>query len=300
MSTKPKLTREQKALQKTYLGCVLYFKNLNGESVRSLASLYSLSVGTTSARINEGKGYVASHPEMTLGDAIELLAQVYVGNENEPKVKPQTTPQQIATHMVYALASRPQGVKSKEEYECYAKAFGYTPKGVVDITSQQKSYIRRRVREIAEKKGERVVFVPDWINVNKPQQSVHNMNKAAHELYLYMEEKVQEVIAANGLPNDAAYSLKHVLVDMAVQGVNMLSPERQGKAHADIIEALTANGVATQEDTTIDYAKEWEQGTHSVFSMPNGQCAYTTNLTAKDIHKVFEDLKDLDEAGFIY
>lgn len=300
MSTKQKLSKEQKTLEKKLVGVIMFYRNLQGESVRALATLYSVSVGTVSARITEGKGVVALEPEMTFEAATELLAQVYVGNEEEPKVKPQTSPQQLAIRMVYELATQEVGIKSKEEYAIYGKVFGYTADGSCAITSTQKSYIRRRVREIARANGVNAVFVPDWFNANAPQRSLTTMTEMAHSLFERIEEMVNDYMNINQLPESARYSVRQALAGLTIEGVSPQSIERQCLGYSDVVGALTDNGAATDEHMTLDYAKEWEEGVHSVFSMPNGQCALTTNQTAKDIHKVFEDLKDLDEAGFIY
>lgn len=299
MSTKQKLTKEQKALEKKYLSCVLYYKNLNGESVRALASLYSLSVGTVSARIGEGKGVVALEPEITLEAAIELLSQVYVGNKEAPKVKPQTTPQQVATHMVLEKATRPQGIKSKEEYAVYASVFGYAADGSCAITHQQKSYIRKRVREIAKNKGSKALFVPDWINEYAPQRSLTTMNAMAHELFERMEEMISDYMATNNLPADARYAVRQALAGLAIEGVNPQGIERQCNSFAEVVADLEANNTPDPEKAVFDYATEWNEGKHSTLSFVNGVMTITPS-SPELVHKVFEDLKDLDEAGYIY
>ena len=299
MSTKQKLTKEQKALQRELQGVVLYLKNLKGETVRALAHDYCLSVGSVSARIKEGKGYVAKHPEITLHEAMELLNQIYVGATEPPRIK-KTTPQQIAINMVYEKAIASEGIKSKEEYAIYARVFGYSADGSCAITSQQKSYIRRRVREIAKANSVKAVFVPDWFNVKAPHRSLKTMTAMAHNLYERIEEMVNDYMHDNNLPPTARYSVKQALARMVVEGVSPQSIERQCSGYSEVVSALTDNGVTTEENTVEDYAKVWNEGKHCVFSLPDGKLDFQYNLSAKDIHRQFEDLKDLDEAGYIY
>lgn len=302
MSTKQKtikLTKEQKALEKKLLSIVLYFKNQAGESVRSLHALYGLSVGTVSARINEGKGVVATEPDMTLEDAEHMLLQVYAGNTEPPKPKQEVTPQQLAIHAVYAEAIKPKGIQNKTEYMLYGKIFGYSKDGACNITAQQKSYIRRRVREIAKNNGLTAVFVPDWFNVNAPQRSLDTMAVMAHVLHERVEEMVNEYMHTNQLPESAKYAVKQALASMVVEGVSPITVERQCKGYGDVVAALTANGVATEEDEVVSYKEAWNTGTHTM-TMFVGGGYHTVPTTPEAIHAVFESMKDLDEEGFIY
>lgn len=299
MSTKQKLTKEQKALEKKLLCVVLYYKNLNGESVRDLHSLYGLSVGTVSTRIKEGKGVVALEPELTLEDAQHMLLQVYAGNTESPKPAQVVTPQQLAIHAVYAEAVKPTGVNNKTEYALYGKIFGYSKEGACNITAQQKSYIRRRVREIAKVKGETVVFVPDWINPKAPQRSIDTMAVMANEMFQRMEEMVNQYLADNNLPESAKYAVKQALAGMVVEGVSPMSVERQCKGYTDVVVALTANGAATEEQEVFDYAKAWNNGIHETTII--GAAGWGSKITTPaEVHAVFESFKDLDEEGYIY
>lgn len=300
MRTKQKLNKEQKALEKKLLSVVMFYRNKNGESVRALATVYNVSIGTVSARINEGKGVATIDPEMSLERATEALQQLYETEVEKPKKKTSISPQQQAIYLVYDKATQHVGIKSKEEYAIYGKIFGYTEDGNCAITSTQKGYIRRRVREIAKANGVSAVFVPDWFNVKAPQRSLTTMTEMVHSLHLRIEEMVDEYMHANNLHPSARYSVKQALVGMSVEGVTPQSIERQCNGYSEIVGALTDNGVATEEDVIEDYGVMWNEGTHSLFTMPNGQLKFENNVPKQDIHKVFEDLDDLEQAGFIY
>lgn len=266
-------------------------------TVRDLAAKHSISVGTVSTRIKEGNAILdTEHYEI---DQVEFLLSELYNKQPEEKKGKEVTPQQLAIRMLYEKATSPHGVKSKEEYTVYSTVFGYTDKGAVNIPSQQKTYIRRRVRELATAAGKTALFVPDWINTAKPAQSLHNMNQVAHELYEYMEEKAKELLAMNNIPPEAAYAVKHALVNMVVEGMSHTTLERQIKGYTDVVEGLTANGVATEEDEQLDYHKEWNEGVHTLITFEEGEMKYETT-TPEAIHAVFEGLKDLDEQGYIY
>ena len=266
-------------------------------TVRDLAAKHSISVGTVSTRIKEGNAILdTEHYEI---EQVEFLLNELHNKQPEEKKGKEVTPQQLAVRMLYEKATSPHGVKSKDEYTVYSTVFGYTEKGAVNITTQQKTYIRRRVRELATSAGKVALFVPDWINTAKPAQSLHNMNLIAHELYEYMEAKVQELVAMNNVAPEAAYSVKHALVNMVVEGMSHTNLERQIKGYTDVVEGLTANGVATEEDKELDYHKEWNEGLHTLITFEQGEMKYGPT-TPEAIHAVFEGLKDLDEQGYIY
>lgn len=299
MSTKSKtnLSPEQKAKAKRLFSVLIALQHTEQHlSVRDLAAKHSISVGTVSTRIKEGNEILdTEHYE--IGQVEFLLSQIYA--EPVEKKEKEVSPQQLAVRMVYEQATKPHGLKSKEEYAIYAKVFGYTDKGAVNITPQQKSYVRKRVREIAKSNSVLALFVPDWVNTAKPAQSLHNMNVAANELYNRLDELVKDFLAATGVSPDCEYAVKHTLVNMVVEGISHNNLERQIKSYTDVVEGLTANGVATEEDQHIDYHKEWNEGVHTLITFDNGVMQYGTT-TPEAIHAVYEGLKDLDEQGYIY
>lgn len=292
------LSPDQKARAKRLFAVLIALQHTEYKlSMRDLAAKHSISVGTVSTRIKEGNAILdTEHYEI---DQVEFLLSELHNKQPEEKKGKEVSPQQLAIRMVYEQATKPHGLKSKEEYAIYAKVFGYTDKGAVNITQQQKSYVRKRVREIAKNNSVLALFVPDWINTAKPAQSLHNMNLVAHELYEYMQEKVQELLAKNGISPDCEYAVKHTLVNMVVEGISHHKLERQIKSYTDVVEGLTANGVATEEDQHIDYYKEWHEGKHTLITFEQGEMKYETT-TPEAIHAVFEGLKDLDEQGYIY
>lgn len=302
MSTKTKNTKilspEQKVKAKRLFAVLIALQHTEYKlSVRDLAAKHSISVGTVSTRIKEGNAILDTE-HYDIGQVEFLLNELYNAQPEEKKGK-EVTPQQLAIRMVYEQATKPHGLKSKEEYAIYAKVFGYTDKGGVNITGQQKTYIRRRVREIAKNNSVLALFVPDWVNTAKPAQSLHNMNIAANELYHRLDELVKDFLAATGVSPDCEYAVKHTLVNMVVEGISHNNLERQIKSYTDVVEGLTANGVATEEDQHIDYYKEWHEGKHTLITFEEGEMKYETT-TPEAIHAVFEGLKDLDEQGYIY
>lgn len=298
MSTKTILSPDEQRRAKRLFAVLVALQHTEYKlTVRDLAAKHSISVGTVSTRIKEGNAILdTEHYEI---EQVEFLLSELHNKQPEEKKGKEVTPQQLAIRMLYEKATSPHGVKSKEEYTVYSTVFGYTEKGAVNITTQQKTYIRRRVRELATSAGKTALFVPDWINTAKPAQSLHNMNLIAHELYEYMEAKVQELVAMNNVAPEAAYSVKHALVNMVVEGMSHTNLERQIKGYTDVVEGLTANGVATEEDEQLDYHKEWNEGVHTLITFPDGEMKYETT-TPEAIHAVFEGLKDLDEQGYIY
>lgn len=135
----------------------------------------------------------------------------------------QKTPSQLATQEVFELAVRPQGIRQHEEYIIYQKHFGVevdeeTGYSKSKITSTQKSYIRRKVREFATSKETTALFVPDWVSLQAPRSSWNDMLEMTNNMYDRMQEYVNEYMWKHSLPSNARYAVEQQLFVLLVPG----------------------------------------------------------------------------------
>lgn len=137
--------------------------------------------------------------------------------------KTQRTPSQLATQEVFELAVRPQGIRQHEEYTIYQKYFGVevdeeTGYSKSKITATQKSYIRRKVRELASSKETTALFVPDWVSQRAPRSSWNDMLEMTNNMYDRMQEYVNEYMWKHSLPSNARYAVEQQLFVLLVPG----------------------------------------------------------------------------------
>lgn len=140
-----------------------------------------------------------------------------------PSTKTQKTPSQLATQEVFELAIRPQGIRQHEEYAIYQKYFGVevdeeTGYSKTKITSTQKSYVRRKVRELVASKETTALFVPDWVSLRSPRLSWNDMLEMTNNMYDRMQEYVNEYMWKHSLPSNARYAVEQQLFVLSVPG----------------------------------------------------------------------------------
>ena len=140
-----------------------------------------------------------------------------------PSTKTQKTPSQLATQEVFELAIRPQGIRQHEEYTIYQKYFGVevdeeTGYSKSKITSTQKSYVRRKVRELAASKETTALFVPDWVALRAPRSSWNDMLEMTNNMYDRMQEYVNKYMWKHSLPSNARYAVEQQLFVLLVPG----------------------------------------------------------------------------------
>ena len=133
------------------------------------------------------------------------------------------THSQKATRSIYELAVRPQGIRQQEEYLIYKEFFGssideetgYTK---TNISASQKSYIRRKVREIAKERNQTALFVPDWVGTHNPRSSWEDILSITNNMYDRMQEYVNEYMYKHSLPSSARYAVEQQLFVLLVPG----------------------------------------------------------------------------------
>lgn len=152
----------------------------------------------------------------------------------------------LAISKILPLAIRPVGVKPSEYYpilkECYGVVWDeFEERNVLDMTPSQKSYVRTKVKEKAQKIGKEAYFIPEWMDLNNPVSCNKAMLGCAQNLYDAIEYQVQEFV--NQFP-DCAYadkSVRNELYSLVVPGYDLSGVISRCERNSDAVRFLTTN-----------------------------------------------------------
>ena len=163
-------------------------------------------------------------------------------------VKVLSSPQK-AIAAVYPLAIRPIGVKPSEYFpilrECYGTVYdeeaGYDK---LNMTPAQKSYMRKAVKEKAQKEGKEAHFIPEWLDRNDPEFCNGIMLECAQSLYDAFEEQVS--IFLHFFPELAdgkgrGYSIRQELFSLVVRGYDPAGVQKRCGRNTEAVEFLSGN-----------------------------------------------------------
>ena len=163
-------------------------------------------------------------------------------------VKAATSPQK-AIAAVYPLAVRPIGVKPSEYFpilrECYGLVYdeeaGYEK---LNMTPAQKSYLRSKVKEKAQKEGKEAHFIPEWLDRADPAYCNKLMLECAQSLYDAFEEEVATFLhffpeLAEG--RGKGYSIRQELFSLVVRGYDPAGVQKRCERNQEAVEFLTGN-----------------------------------------------------------
>lgn len=133
------------------------------------------------------------------------------------------TQAQEATEAIYTLAVRTVGIRQRDEYTIYKQYYGSIPceetgYTKVSITPSQKSYIRRKVRELAKENNQTAIFVPDWVGENSPRSSWNDLLTITNEMYERMQEYVNAFMMDHSLPPSSRFAVEQQLFVLLVPG----------------------------------------------------------------------------------
>ena len=163
-------------------------------------------------------------------------------------VKVVSSPQK-AIAAVYPLAVRPIGVKPSEYFpilrECYGLVYdeeaGYEK---LNMTPAQKSYLRSKVKEKAQKEGKEAHFIPEWLDRADPAYCNKLMLECAQSLYDAFEEEVATFLhffpeLAEG--RGKGYSIRQELFSLVVRGYDPAGVQKRCERNQEAVEFLTGN-----------------------------------------------------------
>ena len=163
-------------------------------------------------------------------------------------VKVVSSPQK-AIAAVYPLAVRPIGVKPSEYFpilrECYGLVYdeeaGYEK---LNMTPAQKSYLRSKVKEKAQKEGKEAHFIPEWLDRADPAYCNSLMLQCAQSLYDAFEEEVATFLhffpeLAEG--RGKGYSIRQELFSLVVRGYDPAGVQKRCERNQEAVEFLTGN-----------------------------------------------------------
>ena len=163
-------------------------------------------------------------------------------------VKVVSSPQK-AIAAVYPLAVRPIGVKPSEYFpilrECYGLVYdeeaGYEK---LNMTPAQKSYLRSKVKEKAQKEGKEAHFIPEWLDRADPAYCNSLRLQCAQSLYDAFEEEVATFLhffpeLAEG--RGKGYSIRQELFSLVVRGYDPAGVQKRCERNQEAVEFLTGN-----------------------------------------------------------
>lgn len=163
-------------------------------------------------------------------------------------VKVVSSPQK-AIAAVYPLAIRPIGVKPSEYFpilrECYGLVYdeeaGYEK---LNMTPAQKSYLRSKVKEKAQKEGKEAHFIPEWLDRADPAYCNSLMLQCAQSLYDAFEEQVgyflqtfPELAEGRG----KGYSIRNELFSLVVRGYDPAGVHKRCERNKASVDFLTGS-----------------------------------------------------------
>ena len=163
-------------------------------------------------------------------------------------VKVVSSPQK-AIAAVYPLAVRPIGVKPSEYFpilrECYGLVYdeeaGYEK---LNMTPAQKSYLRAKVKEKAQKEGKEAHFIPEWLDRADPAYCNSLMLQCAQSLYDAFEEQVAvflDIFPELAEGRGKGYSIRNELFSLVVRGYDPAGVHKRCERNQEAVEFLTGN-----------------------------------------------------------
>lgn len=144
---------------------------------------------------------------------------------------------------VFPLATRKIGVKPSELNKIYYEHYGTVwceieERNILNMTQGQKSYIRAKVKAKAAKQGKVAIFVPEWMDRDRPNESNKLMLSLANDLYEIIEYKVNEYLHSFPQETDAAWSVRNELYSLAVKGYDPTGLMNRCDRNAEVAEQL--------------------------------------------------------------
>lgn len=134
-----------------------------------------------------------------------------------------TTPSQLAARIILPLSIRPEGVSGKEIYPILLSAFGYTENEdtgykKLNATQEQKTYVKRLVRDMAKKEEKEALFTKDWMSKQDPYGSLDMICKCANSLNQALQEEVDYFL--EHYPECEGFDLRREIVYLALDGIS--------------------------------------------------------------------------------
>lgn len=151
------------------------------------------------------------------------------------------TPSQIAAQRILPLAIRPEGVSGQEVYPILLSAFGYTENDDtgykrLNATQEQKTYVKRLVKNMAMKTGKEALFTKDWMSKTDPYGSLQLICQCANALNQALQEEIEYFL--EHYPECEGYDLRREIVYLALDGIAQEPVARRCERNEKIINKL--------------------------------------------------------------
>lgn len=183
-----------------------------------------------------GESYRAIYEELKpLGATERWVKRVCKG-----VVMEETTIDKAATQ-VCELAIRSCGVKPSEINEVYYSIFGTvfddtTQKHELDLSQKDKNTIKRKATALGKKRGERVLYVPEWVDVHNCEVSKQALFSAAETLHYCLVEI--EKMYVDRFPTATTWEISSFMYEVAACNITALSPQGISARFDSVVEKL--------------------------------------------------------------
>lgn len=151
------------------------------------------------------------------------------------------TPAQLAARMILPLAVRPEGVGGKDIHSILLSTFGYTENEDtgykrLNATQEQKSYVKRLVRDMAKKNGNEALFTKDWMSKTDPYGSLQLICQCANALNQALQDEVDYFL--EHYPECEGYDLRREIVYLALDGIAQEPVIRRCERNEEVVGKL--------------------------------------------------------------
>lgn len=150
------------------------------------------------------KGFGRRRIMLALGVGESHVRRLTKGIEVQADQQPALTPFDRAVKQCYPLATGRYGLKDYQLRDILFRVYGSkwnTATGKYDglYTDDQIYRVRKRIRELADERGDLAVFPMDWFNTEHPKDSNRHIRQCSINLAERVREAVDDYMAACGV-----------------------------------------------------------------------------------------------------
>jgi len=219
------------------VGVVNTFKTENKDTAMSKPLVLPVEVEDKAIELRKsGKSY-----KVILEELLEYGAtDWWVKRVCKGVVMEETAIDKAATQ-VCELAIRSCGVKPSEIIEVYYSIFGTvfddtTQKHELALSQKDKNTIKRKATALGKKRGERVLYVPEWVDVHNCEVSKQTLFSAAETLHYCLMEI--EKMYVDRFPTATAWEISSFMYEVAACNITALSPQGISARFDSVVEKL--------------------------------------------------------------
>ncbi|POG14523.1 hypothetical protein BGP82_08865 [Pseudomonas putida] len=233
----------------------------------NIGTTYEIDLENEVVRLYEVEGLSIDKLKVSTGMRERRIRELVKGRVRASSKAPSkatrkpSTPFAKSVEAVYALAIRPQGVRDYEVRNALHAAYGSTwntRKGDYESNyDKDKIYrVKKRVREIAEERGEQTLFVMDWVNLQAATESREFLEALATNITDLLYEGVND------------YMIAHAATPVAVHDGDDVANSKQYRAAFDHVAKLVIKSGKEPVEMLLKRTKEHTDHIDGTSDMP--------------------------------